>query len=108
MTAAGTVGRLRELPTAAISDALDRAGIEGALPGISPLSNGFRVAGPAFTVRYGPIDGEAGGTVGDFLDTSHPAPSWSSTTAARSGRDARPGRRPGHRRAAPSPPSGPA
>jgi 4-hydroxy-4-methyl-2-oxoglutarate aldolase len=68
VTAAGTVSRLRTLPTAAISDALDRAGIEGALPGISPLSNGFRVAGPAYTVRYAPIDREVGGTVGDFLD----------------------------------------
>ena len=30
------------------------------------------MAGPAFTVRYGPIDGEAGGTVGDFLDDVPP------------------------------------
>jgi regulator of RNase E activity RraA len=46
------VTRLRRLPTAAISDALDRTGIEGALPGLAPLSDGFRAAGPAFTVRY--------------------------------------------------------
>jgi len=65
--------RLRELPTAAISDALDRAGIPGALHGIAPLSDGFRAVGPAFTVRYAPIgDGDGGGTVGDFLDDVPP------------------------------------
>ena len=65
--------RLRALPTAAISDALDRAGIPGALHGIAPLSDGFRAVGPAFTVRYAPIgDGDGGGTVGDFLDDVPP------------------------------------
>ena len=66
------VDRLRELPTAAISDALDRAGIPGALQGLSPLSNDFRAMGPAFTVRYAPIDDTDGGTVGDFLDDVPP------------------------------------
>jgi regulator of RNase E activity RraA len=66
------VTRLRELPTAAISDALDQAGIEGALHGIAPLSNDFRAVGPAFTVRYTPIDGTVGDTVGDFLDDVPP------------------------------------
>ena len=66
------VPRLRGLPTAAISDALDQAGIEGALHGLAPLSDGFRAAGPAFTVRYAPIDDTAGGTVGDFLDDVPP------------------------------------
>ena len=66
------VTRLRSLPTAAISDALDRAGIEGAVHGLAPLSNGFRAAGPAFTVRYAPLDGTTGGTVGDFLDDVPP------------------------------------
>jgi regulator of RNase E activity RraA len=61
------VERLHALPTAAISDALDRIGIEGALEGIAPLDNGFRAVGPAFTVRYAPV-GDDGGTVGDFLD----------------------------------------
>ena len=64
--------RLCDLPTAAISDALDRAGIEGALQGIAPLSNDFRAVGPAFTVRYAPIDDTGGGTVGDFLDDVPP------------------------------------
>ena len=62
------VTRLRGLPTAAISDALDQAGIEGAVGGLAPLSDGFRAAGPAFTVRYALVDDHVGGTVGDFLD----------------------------------------
>jgi regulator of RNase E activity RraA len=66
------VTRLGRLPTAAISDALDRAGIEGAVPGLAPLSDGFRAAGPAFTVRYAPAGGAGGGTVGDFLDDVPP------------------------------------
>ena len=64
--------RLRELPTAAISDALDRTGIPGAVHGLAPLSDDFRTAGPAFTVRYAPVDDAVGGTVGDFLDEVPP------------------------------------
>jgi regulator of RNase E activity RraA len=76
-TAAGTapqeiVARLRGLPTAAISDALDRAGIEGAVGGLASLSDDFRAAGPAFTVRYAPVGSAGGGTVGDFLDDVPP------------------------------------
>ena len=63
--------RLRSLPTAALSDALDRIGVEGALRGIAPLANDFRAVGPAFTVRYAPV-GEDEGTVGDFLDDVPP------------------------------------
>jgi len=63
--------RLHKLPTAAISDALDREGIPGALEGLVPLSDEFRAAGPAFTIRYAPTD-SAGGTVGDFLDEVPP------------------------------------
>jgi regulator of RNase E activity RraA len=40
-------------------------------PRPGPLSDGFRAAGPAFTVRYAPAGG-AGGTVGDFLDDVPP------------------------------------
>ena len=72
---AAVVGRLRRLPTAAISDALDREGIPGALEGLAPLSNDFRAAGPAFTIRYAPVD-SAGGTVGDFLDEVPPGSRW--------------------------------
>ncbi|CAM5602603.1 RraA family protein [Streptomyces aurantiogriseus] len=66
------VARLGALPTAAISDALDRAGIKGALHGLSPLSNDFRAVGPAFTVRYAPVNECGVGTVGDFLDDVPP------------------------------------
>lgn len=62
---------LGALPTAAISDALDREDIPGALEGPASLSNDFRVAGPAFTVRYAPA-GSVSGTVGDFLDEVPP------------------------------------
>jgi regulator of RNase E activity RraA len=68
---AAFLSRLRKLPTAAISDALDREGIPGALEGLVPLSDEFRAAGPAFTVQYAPVD-SAGGTVGDFLDEVPP------------------------------------
>lgn len=71
-TPAAVLDRLRRLPTAAVSDALDRAEIAGALPGISPLADGFRTVGPAFTVRYEPVGDAGGGTVGDFLDDVPP------------------------------------
>jgi regulator of RNase E activity RraA len=58
---------LAALPTAAVSDALDRLGLPGSLHGIGPLDAGQRACGPAFTVAYEPVD-ERGGTVGDFLD----------------------------------------
>lgn len=68
----GLLLRLRQLPTAAISDALDRIGIVGALHGIAPLCDGFRAAGPAFTVGYEPVDQTGERTVGDFLDDVPP------------------------------------
>lgn len=58
---------LAALPTAVLSDALDRLGLPGSLHGIGPLHEGRRACGPAFTVSYEPVGGE-GGTVGDFLD----------------------------------------
>lgn len=65
------VDGFRLLPTAAVSDALDRLGLPGSAWGIAPLSDGARVAGRAFTVRYVPV-GAGGGTVGDFLDDVPP------------------------------------
>lgn len=62
---------LAGLPTASISDALDRLGLPGSVHGISPLRPGQPVCGPAFTVTYEPVD-ENGGTVGDFLDDVPP------------------------------------
>jgi 4-hydroxy-4-methyl-2-oxoglutarate aldolase len=62
---------LRDLGTAAISDALDRLGLPGSALGISPLGFGQRMVGPAMTVRYVPL-GVARGTVGDYLDDCEP------------------------------------
>ena len=61
------IDRLAALPTATISDALDRLTLPGALPGIAPLFDGQRACGRAYTVSYESVDGN-GGTVGDFLD----------------------------------------
>ncbi len=72
MTTVDVVDRLRALPTAAISDALERASVESTLQGIAPPSDAFRAAGPAFTVRYASIDSGGEGTVGDFLDNVPP------------------------------------
>jgi len=59
--------KLAALPTASISDALDKLGIVGTLHGIAPLAYGFRATGPAFTIQYEPA-GQERGSVGDFLD----------------------------------------
>jgi regulator of RNase E activity RraA len=59
---------LRGLPVAAVADALDRLGIAGTCAGIVPLDPGFRLCGPAFTLRYRLCDPDAPGTVGDFID----------------------------------------
>ncbi|MFM0228451.1 RraA family protein [Paraburkholderia dipogonis] len=55
------------MDTTTISDALDKLGIAGQCLGIVPLDPAFRLAGPAFTVRYVPC-GVHGGTVGDYID----------------------------------------
>lgn len=62
---------LQDLPTASVSDALDKLGLPGSIHGIGPLRPGQRACGPAYTVAYEPVD-EAGGTVGDFLDDVPP------------------------------------
>jgi regulator of RNase E activity RraA len=65
------VERASRLDTTAISDALDRLGIAGQCLGIKPLDPGFRLAGRAFTILYGPA-GSPPGTVGDFIDDVPP------------------------------------
>ncbi len=62
---------MTDVSTAAISDALDSLGMPGSLHGIGSLRPGQRALGPAFTVRYEPVD-QRGGTVGDFLDDVPP------------------------------------
>ena len=65
------ITRLKALETPCVSDALDRLGIDGQCAGIMPLDNGFRLAGPAFTIKYVPAD-EHGRSVGDFIDDVAP------------------------------------
>jgi 4-hydroxy-4-methyl-2-oxoglutarate aldolase len=64
---ADAIRALSRMDTTTVSDALDKLGIAGQCLGIKPLDPLFRVAGPAFTVRYVPC-GTRGGTVGDYID----------------------------------------
>jgi 4-hydroxy-4-methyl-2-oxoglutarate aldolase len=63
---------LGELPTATISDALDRLSIVGQCLGIAPLDPKFRLAGRAFTLRYRPTGLVDRGNVGDYIDDVAP------------------------------------
>lgn len=63
-TAMATLARM---DTTTVSDALDKLGIIGQCLGIVPMDPAFRLAGPAYTVRYVPC-GIHGGTVGDYID----------------------------------------
>jgi len=58
-----------ELSTAEISDALDALRLPGSALGIGHVAGGTRLYGPAFTVRYVPVDSADPGTVGDYLDS---------------------------------------
>ena len=62
------VTRAEKLDTATISDALDKLRVSGQCLGIKPRDHGFRLAGRAYTVLYGPLDVGNPGTVGDFID----------------------------------------
>jgi len=59
---------LRELPTATISDAMDRLGIVGQCLGIAPLDPRLRLVGRAWTIRYRPTGLVDKGNVGDYID----------------------------------------
>ena len=65
------VENFKALDTTCVSDALDRLGIQGGCHGISPVVNGTKAVGTAFTVSYVPC-GVDKGTVGDFLDDVDP------------------------------------
>jgi 4-hydroxy-4-methyl-2-oxoglutarate aldolase len=65
------ISRLSRMDTTTVSDALDKLGIAGQCLGIKPLDPGFRLAGPAFTIRY-VLCGTRGGTVGDYIDDLAP------------------------------------
>ena len=56
------------LPTAAISDALDRFGIAGQCLGVGPVHPAVALAGRAYTIRYRPAGAIEKGTVGDYID----------------------------------------
>lgn len=62
------VEELNTMGTTAISDALDRLGINGQAVGIMPLDRSFRLAGRAFTVKTIPVDAVKPGNVGDYID----------------------------------------
>lgn len=62
---------LKIVGVTAVSDALDRLGIEGQAVGIMPVVRSMRFAGPAFTIRMLPV-GMTGGGVGDYIDDVPP------------------------------------
>jgi regulator of RNase E activity RraA len=63
--------RLLKVGTTALSDALDRLGIDGQAVGIMPVDRTMRFAGTAFTVRMVPV-GLSQGSVGDYIDDVAP------------------------------------
>lgn len=65
------VARAARLDTPAISDALDKLGINGQCHGIVPVNRAFRMTGRAWTLQYGPA-GKPAGTVGDYIDEIEP------------------------------------
>lgn len=65
------VARAARLDTATLSDALDKLGIVGQCYRIKPRDGGFRMAGRAWTLKYGPAANPPG-TVGDYIDDVAP------------------------------------
>ena len=65
------VARAARLDTATLSDALDKLGIIGQCYKIKPRDPGFRLAGRAWTLKYGPA-AQPCGTVGDYIDDVAP------------------------------------
>lgn len=63
--------RLLQVGTTALSDALDKQGIDGQACGIMPVVRTMRFAGPAFTIRMLPV-GLTDGSVGDYIDDVQP------------------------------------
>jgi len=63
--------RLMAAGTTALSDALDRLGIDGQALAIMPVDRSMKFAGPAFTIRMLPV-GTTQGSVGDYIDDVEP------------------------------------
>ncbi len=71
MKNADLAAKLLNAGTTALSDALDRLGIDGQALGILPIVRSMKFAGPAFTIRMAPV-GTKGGSVGDYIDDVKP------------------------------------
>lgn len=71
MTDVDLAARLVAAGTSALSDALDKLGIDGQALGIMPVVRTMRFAGRAFTIRMLPV-GDTGGSVGDYIDEVAP------------------------------------
>ncbi len=71
MTDDNLAARLTAAGTSALSDALDKLGIDGQILGVMPVVRTMRFAGRAFTIRMLPV-GETGGSVGDYIDEVAP------------------------------------
>jgi regulator of RNase E activity RraA len=62
------ITRLKQLPTATISDALDYLGIDGGCEGIRPIAAGLSLVGPAFTVEFAPVAAGEPAPAADYID----------------------------------------
>lgn len=65
---AAFIARALALDCAALSDALDRCGINGQCYQIAACDRKFRMAGHAYTVLYRPAAFDESGFVGDYID----------------------------------------
>lgn len=63
---------LAEAGTAGVSDALDIAGVDGGLPGLTRRSGAGTVLGPAFTVRFEPVEPGTPAPAADYIDDVPP------------------------------------
>src|SRR6185437_10867900 len=68
---ANILAALEKFSCTELSDAMDRLGLACQAAEIKPLDRSFRLAGQAWTLRYGPI-GEQHGSVGDYIDDIGP------------------------------------
>ena len=66
-----SMDRWKEVSTTNISDALDKLGIYGGCLGLTPIVQGVKMVGTAYTVHYLPC-GQEKGTVGDYIDDVQP------------------------------------
>lgn len=65
------IEEFKKIDTSTISDALDKLGLAGQCLEIKSINPSWKIAGRAFTIRYGPADIQKG-TVGDYIDDVSP------------------------------------